>query len=347
MALDVGKPVSKLPIWPSEPASSDYNERSILPLSPSLGAPLLIWLRILFLSLHLFLMNLAAVGPLLAIWLDVRSLRRDQPEVGGIGRMVGWCSLVAFGLGMVLGLIQGLLIWLEGGEAYFAALSNVWNSKVIYGFWEIGFSAVCLVIYLAWWQFGKRAATWQRVLSRFLAILAATNLLYHFPTLFTIVGMMARGEVTVDPPVDSGEFRTLLVQGEVIWFTLHFWFASFAVSGLLTGMFCLKRLPEDQREATAGAAFTIALVPTLLQIPVGFMLTTSLNSGQQSRLMGGDPLCTALFAISLGMALWLMHLLATLAFFERDAKKAHQASMVLGGTILLMTAAMLLSRGGV
>lgn len=292
-------------------------------------------------------MNLAAVGPLLAIWLDIRSIRRDQPEVARLGRLVGWCSLAAFALGMVLGLVQGLLIWLEGGDAYFAALANVWDSKVIYGFMEIAFSAVCLLLYLAWWQYGKRAAMWKRVVSRFLAILAATNLLYHFPTLFTIVGMMARGEVSVDPPVDSSEFRSLLIQGEVIWFTLHFWLASFAVSGLITGMFCLKRLPEDQREATAGAAFTIALVPTVCQIVVGFMLTTSLNSAQQSRLMGGDPLCTALFAISLGMALWLMHLLASLAFFEREAKKAHQASLVLGGTILLMTAAMLLSRGGV
>ena len=307
----------------------------------------MIWLRILLLSLHLLLMNLAAVGPLLAIWLDMRSLRRDQPEVAGIGRLVGWVSLGAFGLGILLGLAQGGLIWLEGDKAYFTALSYVWDSKVIYVLWEIGFSAVCLAIYVAWWQYGQRAAGWQRIVSRLLALLAATNLLYHFPPLFTIVGMMARGEVTVDPPVDSGEFRSLLFQSEVIWFTLHFWFASFAVSGLLTGMLCLKRLPDKQRESTAGAAFIIALVATLLQIPVGFMLTTSLNSGQQSRLMGGDPLCTAFFAIGVGMALWLMNLLAGLAFFEREAKKAHQAAMVLGGTILLMTAAMLLSRGGV
>ncbi|RCS54581.1 hypothetical protein DTL42_05445 [Bremerella cremea] len=307
----------------------------------------MIWLRILLLSLHLFLMNLAAVGPLLAIWLDIRSLRRDQPEVARIGRLIGWSSLVAFGLGILLGVAQGGLIWLEGDQAYFTALSYVWDSKVLYGLLEIIFSAVCLIIYVAWWQYGKRTARWQRIVSRLLAILAATNLLYHFPTLFTIVGMMARGEVTVEPPVDSREFRSLLAQSEVIWFTLHFWFASFAVSGLLTGMFCLKRLPAEQRESTAGAAFTIALVATVLQIPVGFMLTTSLNSGQQSRLMGGDPLCTAFFAIGVGMALWLMNLLASLAFFEREAKKAHQAAMVLGGTILLMTAAMLLSRGGV
>ncbi|WP_146119347.1 hypothetical protein [Blastopirellula marina] len=292
-------------------------------------------------------MNLASVGPLMAIWLDIRARRRDQPAVDLLGRRIGWWSLAALGLGILVGVIQGLLVWWgDGGPAYFDALFAVWQSKVIYGFWEIGFSFVCLAGYLFWWSSSERNALWQRFVSRFLAFLAATNLLYHFPTLFSIVGMIARGEVDVDSPVDSGEFRTLLVQGEVIWFTLHFWFASFAVSGLLAGIACLQRLPEEQREDTAGAAFTIALVPTVLQIPVGFLLTTSLNSGQQSRLMGGDSLCTALFVVSLGLAFWLMHLLAGLAFFERTSNKAYQTLAALGGTILLMTATMLLSRGG-
>lgn len=307
----------------------------------------MIWPRIFFLALHLFLMNLASVGPLLAIWLDIRARRLRQPEVGVLGRQIGWWSLAALGLGVFVGVIQGLLVWWgEGGPAYFAALTDVWQSKVIYGFWEIGFSVICLASYLFWWSSSERVALWQRFASRFLAFLGATNLLYHFPTLFSIVGMIARGEVEVDPPVDSGEFRSLLVQGEVVWFTLHFCFSSFAVTGLLTGIFCLRRLPEEQRDSTAGAAFTIALVPTVLQLPVGFLLTTSLNSGQQSRLMGGDSLCTALFAVSLGLAFWLMHLLAGLAVFERTSTKAYQALAALGGTILLMTATMLLSRGG-
>ncbi|QDU76443.1 hypothetical protein Pan97_34930 [Bremerella volcania] len=305
----------------------------------------MIYLRILILSLHLILMNLASVGPLLSIWLDARSTRQECPEIAAVGRTVGWWSVFALVVGIVLGLIQGILVWSQGNEAYFRAVDSVWDSKIFFGFWEIGFSLVCTIGYLLWWQLGKRGSRWQRFLSRFLAILAATNLLYHFPTLFTILGLIARGEVEVDSPVDSGEFRSLLVHGEVIWFTLHFWFASFAVSGLVTGISCLKKLPEDTRESTAGIAFTIALVSTLLQIPVGFVLTTTLNSAQQSRLMGGDTLCTAMFALGVGLAFWLMHLLAGLAFFDRSWRKANMALMTLAGTIVLMTATMLLSRG--
>ncbi|MEW4456106.1 hypothetical protein AB1L30_25805 [Bremerella sp. JC817] len=305
----------------------------------------MILLRIITLSIHLLLMNLASVGPLLAVWLDVRATRRQSPEISKIGQKIGWWSVAALIVGILVGLIQGLLIWMEGNPQYFEALDGLWASKVTFGFWEIGFSLICTGGYLAWWKYGSRAALWQRLLSRFLAILSATNLLYHFPTLFTILGLIARGEVSVDAPVDSGEFRTLLIQGEVIWFTLHFWFASFAVSGMVAGMIALAKLPEDQREGTAGAAFTIALIATLLQIPVGFVLTTTLNSTQQSRLMGEDPVCTAMFAVSLFLALWLMHLLASLAFFDRSWRKVYMASATLGGTILLMTATMLLSRG--
>lgn len=292
-------------------------------------------------------MNLASVGPILSIWLDTKSVRQKNEELASLGRTIGWCSVAALVLGIVAGLVQGVLIWSQGNDAYFQAINSVWDSKVTFGIWEIIFSLVCTVGYLAWWKLGKRAKLWQRMLSRFLAILSATNLLYHFPTLFTILGLIARGEVEVDPPVDSGQFRTLLVHAEVIWFTLHFWFASFAVSGLITGMLCLRRLPEDQRESTAAVAFTIALIPTLLQIPVGFVLTTTLNSAQQSRLMGNDPVCTAMFALSVGLAFWLMHLLAGLAFSERSLRKAYMALMTLGGTIVLMTATMLLSRGEV
>ena len=305
----------------------------------------MIYLRIIILSLHLILMNLASVGPILSIWLDARSVRQKDEEVASLGRTIGWWSVGALILGIVAGLLQGVLIWSQGNDAYFSAISSVWDSKVTFGIWEIIFSLACTVGYLTWWKLGERSGLWQRLLSRFLAILSATNLLYHFPTLFTILGLIARGEVEIDPPVDSSEFRSLLLNGEVIWFTLHFWFASFAVSGLITGMLCLRRLPEGKRESTAAVAFTVALIPTLLQIPVGFVLTTTLNSAQQSRLMGGDSLCTALFALSIGLAFWLMHYLAGLAFFDRSLRKANMALLTLGGTIVLMTATMLLSRG--
>lgn len=307
----------------------------------------MIYIRIITLSIHLILMNFASVAPLLAVWLDVRSSRKDNERLALIGRTIGWWSVLALLLGIVLGLIQGVLIWLDGEEIYFQAVESVWDSKIIFGFWEIAFSVACMVGYLAWWRFAKRTQTWQRLLSRLFAILAATNLLYHFPTLFTIVGLIARGEVDVEAPVDSGEFRSLLIHSEVIWFTLHFWFASFAVSGLITGMMCLRKLPEGERESTAGTAFLIALISTLLQIPVGFVLTTTLNSVQQSRLMGGDTLCTAMFAIGVGLAFWLMHQLAGLAFFDRSRRKANMALVTLAGTIVLMTATMLLSRGPV
>lgn len=312
---------------------------------------MLIWLRILSLSVHLLLVNLASAGPLWAVWLDARSVRRGSadapsPEFGQLGRRLGWFSLAALAGGIGLGVLQGVLVWQAGDTAFFRALSALWQSKIVFGFWEIGFSALCVAGYLLWWQLGKRRSLWQRVVSRLLAVVAATNLLYHFPTLFSILRLVASGDASVQPPIDSAEFRTLLIEPEVIWFTLHFWLASFSVAGLVSGMLCLRKLPEEHRDATAQVAFTSALVPTLLQIPVGFVLTTSLNPAEQSRLMGGDALATAMFILGVSLAFWLMHLLASLALGERTWNKAMQAFWTLAGTILLMTATLLLSRGG-
>lgn len=289
-------------------------------------------------------MNFAAAGPLLAVWLDVRGFKRESPETQQLGRSVGWWSLAALGLGIVLGSGQLLLFWSVGFTNYFDTIFRLWDSKIVYGLWEIGFSVVCLVGYLVWWQRSSRPHKWQRIVSRGLAVLAATNLLYHFPTLFTIVGLLARNGEPSAEPITGADFRTLLVQPEVIAMTLHFWLASLAVSGLVVSLMSSRETTPDKAITARGAQ--VCLVATLLQLPVGFYFTTVLRVTEQSRLLGGNMLATLTFLAAILAALWLLHLLASLAVFQVDRPKLWQAALAMVATVALMTASMILSRHG-
>lgn len=304
----------------------------------------LISLRIFFLTLHLLLMNFAAAGPLLAVWLDMRGTGRNSPETQRLGQSVGWWSLAALGLGIILGSMQLLLFWSVGFTDYFDTIFRLWDSKIVYGMWEIGFSAVCVIGYLVWWQRSNRPRRWQRLVSRGLTVLAATNLLYHFPTLFTIIGLLARSGEPSAEPITGADFRTLLIQPEVIAMTLHFWLASFAVSGLVVSLMSVGETIPDRVIVTRGAQ--VCLVATLLQLPIGFYFTTVLPVTEQSRLLGGDMLATLTFLAAILAAMWLLHLLASLAVFQVDRPKLYQAAIAMVATVGLMTASMILSRSG-
>jgi len=308
----------------------------------------LIWLRIALLSVHLILMNFASAAPLVAVWLDSRASRLESQRLHRFGRTIGWLSLIALGVGITVGLLQGWLLWNREQTAYFQAIEKLWDSKIVFGIWEIVFSVVFMAAYLLWWKFLPRKAFWQRVVSRLLAVFAATNLLYHFPTLFVIAGMLSRGELSAEGDIDSGMFRQFLMQPKVIWFTVHFWLASVAVSAQITGwraVVCLN--DEDEQQGTSGRAFAVALFPTLAQAAIGFFYLLSLPKDQISQLMGRDPMTSVVFVASLGMALWLMQSQVALASFHRTSSRSVKSLAILVGTIFLMTASMLLSRLGI
>jgi len=304
----------------------------------------LIFLRIVGLATHLMLMNFALAAPFFAIWIDSKATAQNSDALHRFGRYIGWMSLGALIAGIVVGVLQGTLIWLSGESSYFAAIQSLWDSKIVFGIIELVFSILCMAGYLIWWKVAKRVAMWQRIASRLLAILAATNLLYHFPTLFTIIGLIARGEVDVAEEVSSADFRVLLLQGEVIWLTLHVWLASVAVAGQFVGWLAISKLPEDDRNQVASVSHGVALIVTMLQVPTGFMLATFLNRAAQSRLMGGDSLATALFLLGIGLAFWLMHAQATVAGFQQTRAKSNIALFALAATIVTMTATMIVAR---
>jgi hypothetical protein len=87
-----------------------------------------------------------------------------------------------------------------------------------------------------------------------------------------------------------------------------------------------------------------ALVPSLLQLPVGLWLLSALPADEQTRLMGSSTIAIVLFVGGVAAALWLINDLAHLSLGEFRRGLVARAIMAMGLTVLLMTAMQAVAR---
>src|SRR5438445_295799 len=136
----------------------------------------------ILLAAHLLCVNVASGGPLLGAWLDWRGTRGDEPAATGAVYLAR-ASLIALIAGAALGLLIG---WLKWDADYRSLWLGPLSYKLIGAVIEALFS---LALMLGWWLWlpGKSGGSTTAVTIRsLLAALAATNLLYHFPLLFSV-----------------------------------------------------------------------------------------------------------------------------------------------------------------
>lgn len=238
---------------------------------------------------------------------------------------------------LVIGAILGVMIGLISSATGDTRLANVlpmFRYKIGWGLIELLFSAVWMFVYWAWLRFRPPVNSIARFFHAALPILSATNLLYHFPTLLTVMSKSARGDLELTGPVNATVFRQLAFRPEVMAHSVHFWLASVAVSGVFC--FWLARDLNKRDEVwMTGARF--ALAATVLQFASGIWLLFATPAQSQSRIIGGEALPSLLFLASLFCAFYLLQNLATLALGEVHAKLPKRCAILLGATILLMT----------
>lgn len=283
-------------------------------------------------------MNLAAAGPLACVWLDWRE-RRGDSIAGRVGSALAAASLGSFLAGMLLGAAIALLAWTP---EFWRELLDRLTSRLYWGAWELGFSTLLMTAYWLWWKFSA-GGTAARVGRSVIALLSATNLLYHFPPLFILIGQIAAGEVNEAESLKDSSFASQIWQGEVLALTVHFWVASLAVAGVAMAVIAVQFSAdsESSSDATRLAVWggRIALLATLSQIPVGLWIVTQVPAVRQDRLLGGDLTATAFLATGVLFALGLLHHLASLAMGEANRKTVGRVALLMLAVIALMTAA--------
>jgi hypothetical protein len=273
-------------------------------------------------------------------------------------------SLGFFLIGGGLGLLAGYLRW---DEEYHAVL-HLFPSKIFFGAWELIFSLALVAATCVMWRRAQSSKLARRLRMLFL-LLAGTNLLYHFPFLFTIISRYRSSVFLQRVEVDASMFRRLMMEDSVMPQAVHFGLASFAVVGFALIGFALwserrsgeegphTAKPEDlkspdrdennevERVSDIGAdaqrivawGVRLALGATLCQIPVGIWLVVKLSSAAQQRVLGADLVATGLLGISIMLSLGLMHHLAALAFGPPRKKNMIVAMAMLAVLITMMT----------
>lgn len=286
-------------------------------------------------ALHLLAANVATGAPLVCLWLEVRERRGDK-AAGLAGRRLARAALGAIWGAMLLGLTAGGLLWLAGDTAFFEALAVIPRGRLEWGLAELAFYVICMEIYVRRWS--RLRPLWHRLL----AVLSATNIMYHFPPLFAGIAVARQ-----DPDL-LGEVLTykrlmelFFLNPETLARVAHFLLASFAVTGaaLMAVSLRLSRdgVKDGARPAKWGAR--LALAVTALQLPSGLFLLMQLPPASQQALMGGDLAATGLLGASLLLTLGLLHHLAAVAFGDTQRKVVLRAMAILGLLVLLMVGA--------
>jgi hypothetical protein len=294
-------------------------------------------LAVLIMTLHLAAIGAASLMPLVCIWLKRRQVRRQDALAGDIGNRLAAQSIGWLVVGLMLGGVLVAWLWWSGDERFFAAAARVPQRRWWFGVVQIIFSLGCMIVY---WR------TWDRPVHRFwhplLAVLAATNLVYHFPPLFSAIASLERQTNAAAGELSYLEFLRLQMQPEVLWRVAHFLLAALAVCGtmlLAEAVRLLKRQAEQNAFRVASWGARIALVAVALDVLAGMALLLALPAAERGRLVGGDWLATSLLAGGVAASLGLLHHLGGIALGETSRAELLRAIGLLALVLLLMVAA--------
>lgn len=304
-------------------------------------------IQILVTALHLTAVNAAFSGPILSLWLFLRSCRNPNSDVADLGRSLLRGSLFGFYAGMALGVVAALIWWGNQERAVERAFHALPIDRYYFTVAELIFSAVVLEAWAALWRRNADHETSRNnALMIGLAFVGITNTAYHFPSLFTVLSVLS-----TRIPAGEERFVSLLIDPEVIARIAHFALASFAVGGAMLAALAAARKFETADDDDVRTIFTlqrrgalIALVATLLQWPVGILVVLQLPEASRDALIGQNAAVTVLFAVSLCAVVMLMHRMAAAAFGGVSPAEMRSLLLWLGITIMLMTAVRHFSR---
>jgi hypothetical protein len=287
---------------------------------------------IFLLAAHLLCVNVASAGPLVCIWLDWREGRGDS-LAGRTANYLAMLSLITLLAGGLLGLAIAGVSW---SDRYQQLWTGPMSYKAVWGVGEYVFSLLITVAYLLWRRFASRRL---RGVRYFVLLLSGTNLLYHFPFLFTVASDVIL-ERELPDTLKAAAFRHEMMRPDVLARVVHVWLASFAVTGVTLigyGLRLQRREGEEagQRVSRWGAYW--AIIPSLLQIPVGLWLIAALPANWQARALGGDIAAVLMLGASVLLVLFILQDLASVAFGDPERKKLVRIMVSMVVIVLLMT----------
>lgn len=302
-------------------------------------------LIIVALAFHLLSMNLASALPLFAIVAQFLGHREDPAASLAAARRCVRISIHSLLGGILLGLVAAGLMWVAGERAFFDVLPR-FLYKIHWGIAELVFSIICLGLYLYSLPSTGPLKSGRQWWLATLALLSATNLLYHFPPLFTTIRMVADAPAKFPEQIGAKEFRAIWTTSHAVPMLVHFALASIAASGIYLWLHLTRSTTATEPLARptrrlAQTSVAIALSVTAAQLLVGIWLLLSVPVLTQHRLMGNDLVGTLSLLTSIMLAFGLMHHLSAAAFGNLDSKQAKRSMLLLVAIVIAMTATLI------
>lgn len=290
---------------------------------------------ILLLATHLLAMNVASAGPLAAAWLA------SQGDLGAVlARRMMRQSLGGLGVGALLG---GALL-LAPSAGLRAALGRFPASTYWFAAGELAFSAAVMAGLL--WI--VRSPRRRPVLTWGLALVTASNLLYHFPPLMAVIGKLAADpQWATEAPISHAALLRLIRRPDVLAMWLHFTLASIAAATIVAFWPSRREsstAPTEPSERILRRLAAAALVATLAQVPVGVWLLAATESRERDAMLGQGIATSALFLGGVVAALALMHALASATLGDLAPTTRRRCVWLLAAVIVLMSATLITSR---
>jgi hypothetical protein len=283
----------------------------------------------LLLAAHLLTVNVASGGPFVCIWL-ARRARRGDGAADAAGRQLARWSLDSLALGVVLGVALIGLLWWWHQSAFLDALGQIPPRRLAFGGFELLFFYAMMAWYVASW------GRWQRLpwMHPLIAIVAGANLVYHFPTLFTVVALLEERGAAAE---STRTFVAWLRDPELLARVAHFGLASLAVTGaaLMAAAYGTNVGGDANAERVARWGAHLILWPTLVQLPLGLCVLLLLAEPARDALLGNDLWGPAMFALGLLAVLALLQQLGT-AVLGRIRRTDCAKSIALLATIVLL-----------
>ena len=299
---------------------------------------------VLLLAAHLLAMNVPSSAPLVCIWLHARG-RRGDVAADTVGRQLALVSLWSLLAGTLLGAALIAFLWAIGDGGYWHAVQRFPIQAYGVAFAELAFTVACLAVYVFTWE-RWRVRPWLHAL---VAVLATTNLLYHFPPLMIALGNLAsRPELAQEELITRPVFRGLLLRPDLLAQVLHFVVASAAVGGVALMLLAdRRRAAEDQAAAVGGliaAGGRIALAASLIQLAVGVWVLVQLPGASRWALLGDDWIAGGMFFLAVLAAFGMLYALAGVALGDTRTIAIRRAAVLMLLVVLFMTAALTRSR---
>ncbi len=303
---------------------------------------MLAFLESILAAIHLLVVGVAAVGPLVCLWLEWRARHRADEAAGEAARRLARLSIQALWLGMLLGAACLALLALEPGGRFWQALSLIPPRRLWFNTAELALYLVCMEVYVRGWKRMPGLA------HAGLAFFAGTSVLYHFPLLFSAVSVISRDRELIEAGRTLGWLELVGVFGtpQTLSRVAHAILAACVVTGvtLMKIAACQRGMGfqpmpdqptsgetngssggegslhgQDGHATPAGHAALsawgarLALAAAMLQIPAGVWILLNLPAPLRDQFLAVDAGTTLLFAGGLLAMIGLLHHLAAAA----------------------------------